>query len=104
MKTFRSTAKQCNFLYETKTSKQIENRTPTRRGFNKVKKALPPPGFKQENKNAMFFFPKPHKNIVEQKGKEMHKHVEVSTVINHHTTCVRREETASRSKHMKPII
>ena len=28
LKTFRSTAKQWNFLYETKTSKQIENGTP----------------------------------------------------------------------------
>ena len=70
LKTFRSTTKQCNFLYETKTSKQIENRTPTRRGFNKVKKVLPPPGFKQQNKNAMLWVQSLIRILLNKKAKK----------------------------------
>ena len=89
---------------------------PTRRGFNKVKKVLPPPGFKQENKNAMLWVQKKKtkfvrlvmthtiiqnlilKNIVEQKGKEMHKHVEYRHQPSHNL-CQKRRNSKQKQTY-----
>ena len=51
------------FYTKLKHQSRLRIEPPTRRGFNKVKKALPPPGFKQENKNAMLWVQKKKQNM-----------------------------------------